>query len=67
MTQANYDALAVPVNLKRNLPTNMPQFIERTHFNLYTKKFIKNIRPSPGLNPLILLLVSFPTSYATEP
>ena len=33
--QANYDALAEPVNLKkkRNLTTNMPQFIERTHFN----------------------------------
>ena len=27
--RANYDALAVPVNLKNN----MPQFIERTHFN----------------------------------
>ena len=24
---------AVPINLKKNLPTNMPQFMERTHFN----------------------------------
>ena len=31
--QANYDALAAPVNLKKKLPTKMPQFIERTHFN----------------------------------
>ena len=31
--QASYDALAVPVNLKRNLPTDMPQSIERTHYN----------------------------------
>ena len=33
VTPANYDALAVPVNLKKKLPTNMPQFLERTHFN----------------------------------
>ena len=40
----------------------MPKFIERTHFNYYTKKFIKNIRPCPGSNALIFLLVCFPTS-----
>ena len=43
----------VPVNLKKKLPTNNPQFIERTHFDWYTKKFIKNIRPCPGSNPPI--------------
>ena len=26
VTPANYDELSVPVNLKRKLPTNMPQF-----------------------------------------
>ena len=37
VTQANYDALAVPVNLKkRKLPINMLQFLERTLFNKYT-------------------------------
>ena len=46
----------------KKLPTNMPQFITRTHLNWYTKKLIKNIGPCPGWNPLILLLVSFPTS-----
>ena len=40
----------------------MPQLIERMHFSLYTKQFIKNIRTCPGSNPLISLLVSFPTS-----
>ena len=34
------DALAVPVNLKKKLATNMPQFIERTNFNSYKKNFI---------------------------
>ena len=45
---------------KRNIQTNMPQFIE------HTKKFIKNIQPCPGSNPLILLWVSFPTLQILE-
>ena len=48
MTQANNDALAVPVILivqvigsTSHLPTNMPQIVERTHFNQYTKSSLK--------------------------
>ena len=40
----------------------MPQFIERTQFNKYTKKIIKTTDPAQVSNPLILLLASFPTS-----
>ena len=34
-TQANYDALAVPVNLQKKeiYHLHMPQFIERKHFS----------------------------------
>ena len=57
MTHSQYQSI-----WKKNLPTNISKFIERMHFNYYTKKFIENMRPCPGSKHLILLLVSFLTS-----
>ena len=69
VTQANYDALPVPISLKkRNLPTNMPQLKSGRILTIIRKNSLKHLT-LPRFEPPSGLLAPglFPYLYATEP